>query len=502
MARSAVKYLLGAAAILLTGCSIGPKYARPSALPAPAYNAPATTAPAYKEMGGPNLESAWKPAQPSDRVARGKWWESFHDPELNQLEEKLNISNQNIAAAAANVQASRAMVREARAQYFPSLTVNPSITNSRLSTAFGQSVGVTFNTFSLPLDASWEPDLWGRVRNTVKANAFAAQASAADLENVRLSAEADLAADYCQLRAQDAMKQLLDSTVGAYREALELTLDVYRAGLGNDEAVAQAESQLKTTQAQDTNLDVLRAQYEHALAVLVGQPASTFSLRPEVFTPNTPAIPVGIPSELLERRPDIAAAERLVAQANAQIGIAKTAYFPTLTLSASAGLQAVSIAKWLEWPSRIWSVGPGLAETIFDAGARRATVQQFQANYDQTVANYRETVLSAFQQVEDNLAALRILAQAIEQQDEAIDAAGRNLEEAEVRYKAGLDPYLNVIAARTAFLNNRQTAVNFRAQQMVASVNLIKALGGGWDASEIPSEKQVGSRVSAGSRAR
>ena len=443
------------------------------------------------------VQGDWKPAQPSDEAARGKWWESFHDPQLNQLEEKLNISNQNIVAAAANVQAARAMVRAARAQYFPAITANPGITNSRLSTAFGQSIGATFTTFSLPLDASWEPDLWGRIRNTVKANTFAAQASVADLENVRLSAQADLAADYYQLRAQDALKRLLDSTVRAYQETLELTLDVYKSGLGNDEAVAQAESQLKATEAQDTNLGVLRAEYEHAIALLTGQPASIFSLPEQALQENPPAIPVGVPSELLERRPDIASAERLVAQANAQIGIAKTAFFPAITLSASAGLQAVSVAKWLEWPSRFWSVGPSLAQTIFDAGARRATVQQYQATYDQTVANYRETVLTAFQQVEDNLAALRILSQVIEQQDDAIDSAGRNLEEAEIRYKSGLDPYLNVIAAQTALLNNQQAQVNFRAQQMVAGVNLIKALGGGWDASQIPTPQEIGAKIPA-----
>lgn len=481
MARNIAKFVLAGGIALLTACSIGPKYVRPSAL----------VPPAYKEVGAPNGDGSWQPAQPRDDAARGKWWESFKDPRLNALEEKLNISNQNIVAAAANVQAARAMVRQARAQYFPTLATTPGITNSRISTAFGQSIGANFNTFSLPLDASWEPDLWGRVRNTVKANTFAAQASVADLENVCLSAEADLAADYYQLRAQDTMKQLLDSTAGAYREALELTLDVYRAGLGNDEAVAQAESQLKATEAQDTNLGILRAQYEHAIALLTGQPASTFSLPVEVLKEGPPAIPAGLPSDLLERRPDIAAAERSVAQANAQIGIAKTAFFPTVTLSASAGLQAVSMAKWLEWPSRIWSVGPGLAQTIFDAGSRRATVQQFQATYDQTVANYRETVLTAFQQVEDNLAALRILAQVIEQQGEAIDSAGRNLEEAEVRYKAGLDPYLNVIAAQTTLLSDQQAAVNFRAQQMVAGVNLIKALGGGWSASQIPSSKEI-----------
>jgi NodT family efflux transporter outer membrane factor (OMF) lipoprotein len=465
-------------AAVLTACSIGPKYAQPST-PVP---------PAFKELGD------WKPAQPADTVARGKWWEGFHDPQLNQLEEQLNISNQNIAAAAANVQAARAMVREARAQYFPTVTANPSITNSRLSTAFGQTIGATFSTFALPLEASWEPDLWGRIRKTVQSNTFAAQASAADLENVRLSAQADLAADYFELRAQDALKRLFDSTVSAYQEALGLTRDLYRAGVGNDEAVAQAEVQLKATQAQDTNLGVLRAQYEHAIALLTGQPASTFSISSEAAKATDPSIPLGVPSELLERRPDIAAAERAVAQANAQIGIAKTAFFPAVTLSASVGFQALSIAKWLEWPSRIWSVGPGLAETIFDAGLRKATVQQFQASYDQTVANYRQTVLTAFQQVEDNLAALRILTQVIEQQDSAIESADRSLQEADVRYKAGLDPYLNVINAQTALLTDQQAAVNFRMQQMVASVQLIKALGGGWDASQLPSAKELGAK--------
>jgi NodT family efflux transporter outer membrane factor (OMF) lipoprotein len=488
MARTFAKLVLATLLLLLVGCSIGPKYTKPTAL----------VPPAYKEQAAPEVEGAWKPAQPRDEAARGRWWESFNDRQLNELEERLNVSNQNIAAAAANVQAARAMIREARAQYFPAITANPGLTNSRVSTAFGQTIGNAFTTYSLPLDATWEPDLWGRVRNTVKANTFAAQASIADLENVRLSAQAELAADYYQLRAQDAERQLLDSTVRAYQEALELTVDVYKAGIGSDEAVAQAESQLRATQAQDTNLGILRAQYEHAIALLVGQPTSTFAVVSETFKADPPSTPMGLPSELLERRPDIASAERLVAQANAQIGIAKTAFFPTVTLSASAGLQSLSPAKWLEWPSRIWSVGPNVAQTIFDAGSRRATVQQYQATYDQTVANYRESVLVAFQQVEDNLAALRILAQVIEQQNSAIDAAGRNLEEASVRYRAGLDPYLNVIAAQTALLNDQQAAVNFRAQQMVASINLIKALGGGWNASQIPTPKELGAKIFAG----
>jgi NodT family efflux transporter outer membrane factor (OMF) lipoprotein len=469
---------------LLTACAVGPKYIRPSA-PVP---------PAYKEIGAPSVSGDWKPAQPSDDAARGKWWECFNDHQLDELEGKLNVSNQNIAAAAAAVRAARAIIREARAQYFPTLTATPAFTNSRISTGFGQPIGKTFDSYSLPFEASWEPDLWGRIRNTVKANTLAAQASVADLENVRLAAQAELAADYYELRSQDALQQLLDSTVSAYQENVELTRDLYRAGMGNDETVAQAEAQLRAAQAQDTNLGVLRAQYEHAIAQLSGQPASAFSIPVKVTTMTPPPVPLGLPSALLERRPDIAAAERAVAQANAQIGIAQTAFFPAVTLSASIGFQSASVARWLDWPSRIWSVGPSLAQTLFDAGQRRATVQQFQASYDQTVANYRQTVLTAFQQVEDNLAALRILAKTVEQQDAAVESARRSLRESEVRYKAGVDPYLNVITAQTALLSDQQAAVSFRGQQMVAVVQLITALGGGWDASQIPSPKELGSR--------
>jgi len=477
--------LVAAGLAFLTACTIGPKYTKP----------PVAAAPAYKELGAPNVSGDWKPAEPSDAAARGKWWVSFQDGQLNDLEEKLQVSNQNIAAAAANVVTARALIRESRAQYFPSVTANPAITNSRLSTAFGQTIGNTFTTYSLPIEASWEPDLWGRVRNATMANRFAAQASVADLENVRLSAQAELAADYYQLRAQDNLKRLLDSTVSADQEALLLTRNLYRAGLANDEAVAQAQAQLQATQAQDTNLGIVRAQYEHSIAVLIGQPASAFSIPAETVKAVPPAIPAGVPSQLLERRPDIAAAERAVAQANAQIGVAQTAFFPALTLSAAAGLESISIIKWIAWPSRIWSVGPSLAQTIFDAGLRKATVEQFRATYDQTVANYRQAVLTAFQQVEDNLAELRILTQVIEQQDSAVESAARSLREAEVRYKTGLDPYLNVIAAQTALLNDQQFAVNFRAQQMLASVQLIKALGGGWDVSQIPSARELGGKI-------
>ncbi len=496
------KHLIVAASLtcvlLQSACVIGPKYLRPS-VPDP---------PAYKELAqeGSQAQSQWKIAQPADAAIRGKWWEAFHDPQLNELEEKAGSSNQNIAAAAANFLAARALVRQARSQYFPTVSTNPSVMNSRTSP--GQLGGITggssglavktYTDYSLPFDASWEPDFWGRVRSTVRANVYAAQASAADLENVRLSEQAELAVDYYELRAQDSLKQLLDSTVAAYQDTLELTQSQYRAGLCNDEAVAQAEAQLRAAQAQDTDLGVLRAQYEHAIAVLIGQPASTFSLPAQALEAKPPATPVGVPSELLERRPDIAAAERGVAQANAQIGVAKAAYFPSVILSASAGLGNTSISDWFTWPSRFWSVGPSLAETIFDAGLRRATVQQYQANYDQTVANYRQTVLTSFQQVEDNLASLRILSQAIDQQDAAVEAATRSLHEATARYKAGVDPYLNVIVAQTTLLNDQQTAVNFRMQEMVASVQLIKALGGGWNATQIPSPKEIRAPVPTG----
>ena len=471
--------------LLLSGCAIGPKYIPPAA----------TVPPAYKELGAPNVSAAWKPAQPGDQASRGKWWEAFNDGELNRLEEKLNISNQNIAAAAAAVQSARAIVRQARAQYFPVVTAAPSITNSRLSTAFGQTIGKTFTAYSMPFDVSWEPDLWGRVRSTVRANAAAAQASVADLENVRLSAQAELAADYHELRGQDALKRLLDSTVSAYQASLELNSAEYTAGLASDEAVAQAETQLRSTQAQDTNLAVLRAENEHAIATLIGQPASMFSILANDLTPNPPTIPVGVPSELLERRPDIAAAERGVAEANTQIGIANTAFFPNLILSASAGFQSLTTAKWFEWPARVWSVGPGVAQAIFDAGLRRATGQQFQGAYERTVANYRQTVLTAFQEVEDNLAALRALDTVIQQQDSAIQAAKRTLDIAQARYKGGLDPYLNVIVAQTSWLADQQATVTLRMQQMVASVQLIKALGGAWDASRIPSQKELERRI-------
>jgi NodT family efflux transporter outer membrane factor (OMF) lipoprotein len=480
------------AAVMLSGCTVGPHYHRPDA----------TVPEAYKELIPADYPSTdgWKVAQPKDAALKGKWWEIFNDPELNALEEQVNASNQSIASAAAAFLVARSMVKEARSQYFPTVTVGPAITTSQQSgtvtsgftTGSGGGTGVAVSpqvitNYSLPFDATWTPDLFGRVRNNVRANANAAQASAADLENTRLMIQAEVAVDYFDVRGQDALKKLLDDTVVAFQESLRLTQALYETGIDSDEAVAQAETQLESAQAQATNLGILRSQFEHAIATLVGQPASTFSIRTQPLNTSPPAIPYGLPSQLLERRPDIAASERLMAQANAQIGVAVAAYYPTVTLSASAGLESSSFTKWFTWPSRFFSVGPSVSETLFDGGLRHATVQQFKANYLETIANYRQAVLAAFQQVEDNLASIRILSIEIAQQDTAVGSAQRNLKIATDRYKLGIDPYLNVITAQTTLFSNQQTDVNLRIQQITASVQLVEAIGGGWEASQLPS---------------
>lgn len=480
------------ATIFPAGCTVGPKYHTPTV----------QTPAAYREVTPENAKDIdnWKQAQPSDAVIRGNWWEVFNDPTLNSLESQVNVSNQSIASAAASFLAARAIVKEARSQLFPTVSVSPSITEEKQSAnlkafAAGSSGGAgapapttsAFTEYSLPFDATWVPDLWGKVRNTVKSNIYAAQASSADLANTRLAIHSEVAVDYFELRSEDALKQLLDSTVQAYQQSLNLNKVLYDTGIESDESVAQAETQLETTEAQDTNVGILRSQYEHAIAMLVGQPASTFSIPFKALDTTPPPVPFGLPSELLERRPDISASERLVAQANAQIGIAEAAYFPTLTLSASGGLQSSSISDWFSWPSRFWSVGPSLAETLFDAGLRKATVEQYRATYDETVANYRQTVLAAFQQVEDNLSSLRILSREIEQQDVAIKSSQRYLTIATDRYRLGIDPYLNVITAQATLLANQQTKVNLQMQQIVSSVQLIEAIGGGWTRAQIPS---------------
>jgi NodT family efflux transporter outer membrane factor (OMF) lipoprotein len=476
----------GCVLMLITGCTVGPPYHRPEV----------ATAPAYKEVAGQDAGSGWKVAQPQDATLRGNWWELFDDPKLNDLEQQAATANQTIAGAFASFMQARALVREARAQYFPTLTVGASVTRSRQPVPAGVSGGggaVQGNDFSLPFDASWTPDLWGRVRNLVKGQVAAAQASAADLINTRLTAQAELAVDYFQLRGQDALIQLSTATVETYRQSLAYTRAQYETGIGTDEAVAQAEVQVRTAQAQATNLGIARAQYEHAIAALVGQPASTFSLPPEQpFNVKVPQVPVAVPSELLERRPDVAADERLVAQANAQIGVAQAAYFPTLTLSASAGFQSSTLADWLKWPSRVWSLGPSVSETLFDGGLRGATVAQYRAAEDQAAATYRQTVLTAFQQVEDNLSGLRVLMQEIHEQDDAVNASQRYVNIATDRYKLGLDPYLNVMTAQASLLGNQQSAITLRMQQLNDCVQLIEALGGGWSSAQLPTSHDIG----------
>jgi len=461
---------------LSAGCSFAPKYARP------AVQTPA----AFKELTPAQSQETdgWKTAEPMDNALRGQWWEMFHEPELNVFEIQLTVSNQSVAAALASFLAARAVVKQSRSQYFPTVTANPSVTESRQSSPQNQSgssaAASTFTEYSLPFDAAWEPDFWGRIRNTVKANSLEAQATLADLENVRLTVQAEVAVDYFQVRVVDAQKQLLDATAIAYQESLKLTRVQYDAGLASDQDVAQAETQLNTTLAQATDLGIQRALLEHAIATLLGQPASSFSIATRSLTAKPIAIPFGVPSELLERRPDIAAAERRVAGANAQIGVARAAYYPTITLSGAAGFQNTPVQNFFSGPGLVWSVGASLAQTLFDGGLRKAVTEQSRAIYQGTVANYRQTVLTAFQEVEDNLSTLRILSQELQQQDAAVASSRRYLTLADVRYKSGIEIYLDVITAQTTLLNNQRTALNLQMQQLTASVQLIKALGGGW----------------------
>jgi len=464
--------------VLLTACSVGPNYVRPTA-PVPD---------SYKEM------EEWKVAQPKDHLIRGAWWGVFNDPRLNELEEQVDISNQNVAAAEAQFRQARALVWAARAAYFPTATVGLGYTRSTQSTTLIPNTTTrrtTLNDFLLVGDISWEPDVWGKVRRSVEASKASAQASAADLESTRLLMQAELAQDYLQLRTLDAQRQLLDATVIAYQKFLELTKNRYASGVASRADVLFAETQLKTTQAQAIDIGVQRAQFEHAIALLIGKPASLFSLPADPLNLAPPPIPVGIPSELLERRPDIAGAERRVAAANAQIGVALAAYYPTVTLSASGGFQSANLSKWLRWPSRFWSVGPGISETVFDGGLRSAQTAQARAAYDANVALYRETVLTGFQEVEDNLAALRILEQEALVQEEAVKAAKQTVTVTTNQYREGTVNYLNVIVAQAAALSNEITALGILGRRMTASVLLVKALGGGWDVSALPSAKEL-----------
>ena len=466
--------------MLLSACTVGPDYVKPSV----------ETPPAYKEAEG---GAKWQIAQPKDDVIRGAWWELFNDPQLNALEAQVVISNQNIAVAEAQYRQALALVQAARAGYFPTVGVNGSATRSRTPFTSGGSSGSSrtsssaraVNNFLVSGNASWEPDIWGKVRRTVEANEASAQASAADLASIRLSAQTALAQDYFQLCALDAQKKLFAATVSAYQRFLDLTKNRYAGGVSSKADVLQADTQLKTTQAQAIALGVQRAQLEHAIAMLIGKSASVFSIPETPLSLTPPTIPVSVPSVLLERRPDIAAAERLAAAANAQIGVAEAAYYPNISLTATGGFEGSQLSNWLIWPNRLWSIGAAAAETVFDAGLRSAQTAQARAAYDASVASYRQAVLTGFQEVEDNLAALRLLEEEAMAQDEAVKSARQSLQVSINQYKAGTISALNIITVQTIALNDEQTAVGIAGQRMTASVLLISALGGGWDTSEL-----------------
>ena len=453
-------------------CAIGPTYIRP-ALQAPA---------AYREAPPPG----WSEARPNDTAIRGQWWQAFREPALDSLEEDVRISNQNVLAAEARFRAARAAVQVTRASRFPTVTTSPSATRSGGDRAIGSE-----HRYEIPIEVSYEADVWGSIRRSAAANAAVAQASAADLENARLLYQSELAADYFQIQGLDADRQLLEETVQSYEVYLQLTQDRFQGGVVSMADVLLAQTQLESARAQLADLGVARAQFEHAIAVLTGRSPSELAIARATNQASPPVISAGLPSSLLERRPDIASAERQMAAANEQIGIAKAAFYPALTFGGSAGSQAAAIAGLLTAPTRLWSVGVQVAETLFDGGKRRAQVRLSQAAYDSTVASYRQTVLTGFEQVEDALAELRVLAQEAEVVDQAVAAAQQSLDISTIQYRSGLTNYLQVITAQTNLLQNQRAKVDLRSRTLVASVSLIQALGGGWDSSQLPTTQQV-----------
>jgi NodT family efflux transporter outer membrane factor (OMF) lipoprotein len=496
-AQASFALMGGLLCTVLAGCNVGPKYVPPSMTAPAAFKESPTQ---FKEADG------WTVAQPQDATLRGKWWEIYNDPELNALEEQLNIDNQNIRESFENFMEARALVREARSQYFPTVSIGPSYSRSQSSsnisngqTSGGSSTTTSTSTttgrqsqvFALPVEVSWEPDLWDKVRNTVRANQYNAQLSAADLENERLTEQASLAEYFFEIRGQDALQKILDDTVETDKKSVSAQQARYDTGVDDQISLVEAQTNLAMAQSAAINLGIARAQYEHAIAMLIGKPAPSFSIPVKPVTTAPPPIPVGLPSQLLERRPDVAAAERNMAAANAQIGVAYAAYYPALTLSGSGGVESSAIGKLLEASSRYWSMGPGVSETIYDGGLRRATVNQYIATYNGDLAAYRQTVLTAFQQVEDYLAAVRILSQQIKRQQEAVDSSKTYVKLEQSRYDMGIDPYIDLESAQVTLLSNMQTLADIQIQQMTASVELIQALGGGWDRTQLPTPEQI-----------
>jgi NodT family efflux transporter outer membrane factor (OMF) lipoprotein len=481
-------YLIAMAVSLsfCAGCKVGPKYSVPVA----------PTPPAYTEQAQQPLPASkdWAVATPVDGSGKGNWWEIYRDPELNALEQRIDVNNQSLKSAEAKFVEARAFVRESRSSRMPTVSAGGTITRDRESMNQGVPPPASeqaFGNFDLGLSASWEPDLWGRIRTLVEASVENAQASAADLENARLSLHAELALDYFELRSLDNEKKVLEDSVAAFQKALELTEHRYDGGLANRAEVEEARTQLEAADAQKVDLGSARVQYQNAIAVLTGQLPERVSIAEKNGVMTPPAIPTGVPSTLLERRPDIAAAERRVALANSQVGLAHAAFYPQVILSGAIGLQGTSLENWFAGPARFWSVGPSVAQTIFDAGRRRAGVAQANANFDEVVAEYRQNVLTAFQQVEDNLASLRILDDEATRQQRAVAASRRAEELSMNRYRGGLVTYLEVVTAQGTRLQNERVAVGIERRRMEASVLLIRALGGGWNASSLPKVSKI-----------
>jgi len=477
---------------VMAGCRVGPRYHPPAP--------PQVTASNYKESTvNFQNEPGWQVASPQAGMLRGNWWEVFHEPELNALEDQLNINNQTIKQYFEQYMAARALIAQARSQYWPTITLGPSWTRQKTSGNLRSSTyantGSTSGIWAIPLDVSWAPDLWGKIRNEVRVEEYAAQVSAADLQLEKLTEQASLAQYYFEIRGQDMLQQILDQTVVADQKALDATQGSYDAGVGDYISVVEARATLASAQSSQINVGLLRAQYEHAIAMLLGKVATDFSIpvRPMVYNP--PPIPTGVPSQLVQRRPDVAAAERTLAEANATIGIGYGAFFPQLSLSGSGGTEASNIARIADWPSRFWSIGVSASQVIFDAGLYRAELHQYEAQYNADLASYRQTTLTAFQQVEDDLAATRVYSRQVLQQQVAVKSATDFLDLETQRYQTGVDPYVDVVTAQTTLLGDQQTLNALEVSQMISTVQLVQALGGGWDVSQLPTPAQAGAKV-------
>jgi NodT family efflux transporter outer membrane factor (OMF) lipoprotein len=492
--RSTLSFAAGALSLLalLSGCRVGPPYHAPTPT--------AVTAPNYKESTVNFQDTGdWKVASPQDAMLRGKWWEIFNDTELNNLEDQLNIDNYNLKQYFQNYMAARAEIAEARSQYWPTITAEPSWNRSKSSGSLSNSTeanpGKQTTLWNAPIDVSWTPDFWGKIRNEVREAQYAAQVSEADLEVEKLTEQSSLAEYYFEIRGQDMLQQLLNDTVTADQKSLDYNQAQYDTGVGDRISVVEAKTTLEAAQSSATNVGLLRAQYEHAIAMLIGKVPTDFSIpvKPLVFAP--PPIPTGVPSQLVERRPDIAAAERTLAEANATIGVGYAAFFPQVTLSASGGFQSSALTSLFNWPSRVWSIGPSASQVIFDGFLYRAELHQYEAEYNADLANYRQVTLTAFQQVEDYLAATRIYSQQIVQQQAAVKDAQEYLNLETARYTTGVDPYVDVMLAENTLLTNQQTLNSLQVEEMTSAVQLVQALGGGWDRSQLPTPNQVGAKT-------